>query len=272
MATFLFWNLNRKPLEHLLAKMAREHSADVLLLAECEIGYAALLEALNEGQEPKYEMATDFTGEEVVKVLSIFSRDFIVPLYDDGDISIRALRLPKREEILLASAHLPSKLHQDEREQLLTAVRIAALIREYENQLGHARTILVGDLNMAPFEPGMVAADAFHAVMSKDIALKVSRTVRGEKRPYFFNPMWGQLGDAPPGPPGTYYYNSGKQINYFWNSFDQVLLRPSLLPHFRNEDLMVLTEVAGQSLLTNNGLPDKSSASDHLPILFRLSL
>jgi hypothetical protein len=35
--TFLFWNINRKPLGHLIAELVEEHQVDILLLAECSI-------------------------------------------------------------------------------------------------------------------------------------------------------------------------------------------------------------------------------------------
>lgn len=32
--------------------------------------------------------------------------------------------------------------------------------------------------------------------------------IAAEERAFFYNPMWGCLGDRDPGPPGTYYYDS----------------------------------------------------------------
>lgn len=284
MLTFLFWNLNRKPLEKLISAAVRQYAVDVLLLAECNIKYATLLDTLNEGHEVQYEPALSRTssvftessaGPGAVKIFTTFSRDFLTPLYDDKDISIYALRLPARAEMLLVAVHLPSQLHYDERERMLTAVRVAGAIRDYENHLNHKRTLVVGDFNMAPFEPGMVACDAFHAVMDKKIVEQEKRQVRGKERFYFYNPMWSLLGDATPGPSGTYYYHKSKPIAYFWHSFDQVLLRPALLPSFSHENLQVLTQIGTQSLLKRNGLPKTQplgSGSDHLPLLFRLSL
>jgi hypothetical protein len=37
MTTFLFWNLNKSPLEALVAELAEMHQVDVLILAESEI-------------------------------------------------------------------------------------------------------------------------------------------------------------------------------------------------------------------------------------------
>jgi len=84
--------------------------------------------------------------------------------------------------------------------------------------------------------------------------------------------MWSYFGDISSGPAGTYYYDTGTQVNFFWNMFDQVLIRPDLLDAFQNEEIKILTEVRGNSLLANSGRPDISFGSDHLPILFRLNL
>ena len=53
--------------------------------------------------------------------------------------------------------------------------------------------------------------------------------------------------------------------------FDQVLLRPDLLDGFAHEHVRILTEVHGYSLLEDDGRPDKTMASDHLPVLLELN-
>src|SRR5437868_431263 len=50
MLTFLFRNLNGKPLQALVAELAREHQADVVMLAECGIPPDKLLAELNRGR------------------------------------------------------------------------------------------------------------------------------------------------------------------------------------------------------------------------------
>ncbi|MCP4213910.1 MAG: hypothetical protein GY765_04595 [bacterium] len=125
---------------------------------------------------------------------------------------------------------------------------------------------------MNPFEPGFVSTEGFHSVMDKRIARKVSRKVQGEERSFFYNPMWGRLGDESAGPPGTYYYSDSQYVCYFWNTFDQVLLRPGLVDLFSNDCLKVITEINGTSLIRENGTPNKSITSDHLPLLFRLNI
>ncbi len=125
---------------------------------------------------------------------------------------------------------------------------------------------------MNPFESGVVGAAGLHAVMTKQIASKGRRTVSGKQYPFFYNPMWSCFGDRTAGPPGTYYYDRAEHVCYFWNVFDQVLLRPELLDRFPSEELRILTEDGDRSLLSASGLPDKAAGSDHLPVLFKLDL
>lgn len=269
---FLFWNINRKPLQDLLAVLVREHSIDILILAECEINDVTLLETLNENQSPKFGIALNYIPSQRIKIFTTLPRDSFQPLRDEGNAAFRRLRPPIGEEILLVAVHLSSKMHLSDAEQAFNATRLGRSIREVELELGHTKTLVVGDLNMNPFEHGLVAADAFHAVMTKDIALRNSRTVSGEEKMFFYNPMWGLFGDNSRGVAGTYYYGSGNQINYFWNIFDQVLLRPTLIPFFNEENLHVVSVVGDKSLLDERGFPCSSFASDHLPILFQLAI
>ena len=121
---------------------------------------------------------------------------------------------------------------------------------------------------MNPFEEALNAADGLHAVMDKTIALRQPRHVRGELWDYFYNPMWSRLGDESDGPTGTYYRTAQHVNDYYWHTFDQVLLRPSLLKFYNKEKLKVLTSIAGTSLLGAVGT-DKA-ISDHLPVLLAL--
>ena len=88
---------------------------------------------------------------------------------------------------------------------------------------------------------------------------------------FFYNPMWSCFGDRETGPPGTYYYDRAEAVNYFWNIYDQVLLRPELLDGFDIDSLRIVTSAGETALLDSSGRPDKAKASDHLPIVFSLN-
>ncbi len=95
----------------------------------------------------------------------------------------------------------------------------------------------------------------------------------GKEYPFFYNPMWRHYGDYTDQPPGTYYYTKSDHVCYFWNIFDQVLLRPSLLDYWEDERLRILTDDGVNKFLSKSaGLPGGRERSDHLPILFKIDI
>jgi hypothetical protein len=94
--------------------------------------------------------------------------------------------------------------------------------------------------------------------------------VDGTEYPFFYNPMWGFFGDRTPGPPGTFHYRHSGYLSYDWNMFDQVLVRPDVLPWFRG-DVEIVTNVGETELTRLNGRPNPAVGSDHFPIVFRLA-
>ena len=88
----------------------------------------------------------------------------------------------------------------------------------------------------------------------------------------FYNPMWRFFGERTlDGPAGTCYYWKAEDACTFWNIYDQVLIRPSLLDRFPDRALDVISEVGGNSLL-REGIPHRERFSDHLPIVFEIDL
>lgn len=270
MTTFLFWNLKRKPLQNIIANLAIRHQIDIIILAECIIAPSVLLKALNPLQVADYHYSPDRCQK--IQIYTRFSYHFTKSVFEQNRVTIRHLALPGLVDILLAAVHSPSKRDWSEKSQYSWLRILASAILAEERRIGHTRTILVGDFNINPFDAGMIDASGLHAVMSRSIALNVSRIVQGDRYPYFYNPMWNLLGDTSPGPPGTYYYNNSEMIVYFWNMFDQVLVRPALLERFNNQNLKILQTDGEVSFLSRIGIPDDKIASDHLPLLFSVSL
>jgi hypothetical protein len=270
MLTFLFWNLNRKPLLESIVRLVERHRVDLLVLAECPTPPATMLTALNPPGSAEFHLP--FSACEKVALYTRFSSQFAKAVEEDDHFTIQRLALPARPEVTLVAAHLPSKLYRRDVSQHFDSVRFARAIEAAEGRIGDRRTVVVGDLNMNPFEPGIVAADGLHAVMTKERAARGSRTVAGQQYAFFYNPMWSHFGDGLEGPPGTYHYSSAEPVCYFWNIFDQVLVRPELLDSFRNDDLTILSDDGTISFVGSDGVPDATLASDHLPVLFRLRL
>ncbi|MCU0227421.1 MAG: endonuclease/exonuclease/phosphatase family protein [Bryobacterales bacterium] len=271
MVRFLFWNLNRKKFPEILRRAVHDHSADIVILAESPWSDAQLLWLLNADAAPATPVfQLPFTNCKRIQIVSRFSPNSFPPRLESDYFTMRSLVLPEREELLLVCLHLPSKLYASDDRLALSAGDVSRRIRELEATVRHERTVVVGDFNLNPFEAGMIAVGAFHATRALDVARRHRRVVNGTTYPFFYNPMW-QLYTASNGaPPGTYYYEQSEQVAHFWHVFDQVLIRPSLLPRFDHRALQVLHEVVGVSLLDGKGRPDPAIASDHLPLTFQL--
>jgi hypothetical protein len=270
MTTFLFWNTRRKPVEEAIAVLVETHMVDVLILAEFSTRPVDLLERLSQPGKAGFHLTFGLSKD--IIVFTRFSSQLVYPVYETARISIRRLALPARVEILLALVHFPSKLYWSEESQAIECTELAREVRIQEEKAGHNRTALVGDLNMNPFEVGLVSAAGLNAVMTRDLAGRGFRTVQSKQYPFFYNPMWNHFGDQHDGPPGTYYYERSEQVCYFWNIFDQVLLRPDLMNRCSVDGVKVLTGAGNLSLLSAEGRPNTQFSSDHLPLLFELDL
>lgn len=270
MVTFLFWNLFKKQRLDRVVQIVKTHKVDVLMLAECVIDQSELAKSLRIAVDPSFSVTESSGGK--ITILCRLPRSSIIEVFDDpfGGMTIRKVEVGPPPGIILAVVHLPSRVSWDKEDQSLQMTSLVRDITSTEDQLGHRRTILVGDLNMNPFDSGVVGAQALHAVMTRQLARREERQVMGKAYRIFYNPMWSLFGDRTPGPAGSYYHRASNPGNLFWNMYDQVLLRPGLMDHLT--DLEILTTDGQSDLVTRHGLPKKSDCSDHLPILFRMDL
>ena len=106
---------------------------------------------------------------------------------------------------------------------------------------------------MNPFEPGVVAAGGLHAVMSREVASRRVNRDQGRNYPFFYNPMWNHFGDANSETAGSYFYNASEHVSYYWNVFDQVLIRPELAEKFDPNSLQILKSAGKSSLVRGDG-------------------
>jgi hypothetical protein len=254
----LFWNVGGRELASTIAEAAHQENADIVCLAESREPVARLSAALNSGDGQNY-LVPSASLPVLHRQLRVFARlpsGTLRPIRDEKGISVKRVVPPIGLDFTLVAVHLRSKLHQDPGDQTFPAVRLRDLIEAEEDRIGHRRTVIVGDLNMDPFERGVIAADGLHAVMTRSVAMNGHRIVDAQERHFFYNPMWNHFGDRSPSPPGTYYRRSGGQTVYFWHMFDQVLLRAELLPYLQDDNVRVLTAIIVADTRWNTGSRD----------------
>jgi hypothetical protein len=271
MLNFLFWNLNRRILINHLVNLIVGHDLDFLFLAECHVPIGSLIERLSARGKSYYEVSG---LPETLGGISRFGPEHLRRQFDSPNLrlSVRRLVHPEHLEILIVVAHLPSQLYNSRASMDMECVALSRIIRDEEGKAGHNRTLLVGDLNVNPFNDGVLGTHGLHAVMTKDLASRQGRTVKGMTYPFFYNPMWSHFGDGSDGPPGTYFYARGEAVESFWQMFDQVLLRPELAAVFNPQELRILTEAGPLSLVSVSGRPDTNRSSDHLPVFFKINI
>jgi hypothetical protein len=281
MISFLFWNLmgnqaatwaaRSSALRTHLGRIVANFGVDVLLLAESAFDTSDVLAALNGGGPDTFCYPPSNSRR-----IHLFTRLPEATVTDqfndssDGRLTIRRLTTSPTTDILLAALHFQSRMAWDALDQAMQTTVLQQDITDTEDVVGHQRTVLVGDLNMNPFDLGVVGAHALNAVMTRDLARGEGRVMAGRPYRFFYNPMWGCFGDRTPGPAGTYFYSASRPGNHFWHLFDQVLLRPALMDALA--ELRILEEDGQESLLTDRRRPRSSEVSDHLPVLFRLDL
>ena len=268
---FLYWNIHKnQDLFPLIQNIIIEREIDLLMIAEYpSISPYVLLNEINKSGY-KYKYVKPIITNEKVR---IYIRENLENFEDETGISAKRLYSEiLNEYITLVVCHLPSKLNNSDANQSELTEDIKEFIDRVEKKSGHHRTIICGDLNMNPFDEGLIKARGLHAVMERNIALKNAAIINGKKYYFFYNPMWSFLGDMGKGKVcGTMYYNSSKPINYYWHLYDQILMRPEMIPFFDDMKLDIITEISENKLITSNNIID-SKYSDHLPLIFKFNI
>lgn len=259
MLNFLFWNVRGRDATAHITALIDEHAVDVVVLAEPP-------------RSPQLRSRAGFhvpsTADDRCLVAVRRARCELRPLESYSHYTFYRLDGATHPSLTLVAVHAPSKLFYSAADQLAFACDLRLDLGAVERRQQHQRTVVVGDFNMDPFEPAMVGTTGLHAVLGRDIAERGARTVAGRRHDFFFNPMWSLMGR--PALPGSYFYRGARPIEYFWHTFDQVLLRPALLPAWTDGDARIISTTTLGSLLTAKRRPDGERLSDHLPLLFRL--
>lgn len=180
--------------------------------------------------------------------------------------TIKELLVPGGLRLLLAFVHFPSKLFMTDDDQMVESQIFKQEIEMSEKECNNYNTMVIGDFNMNPFEKPMATASAIHSIPCSLTAKEIKRVVKGREYTMFYNPMWNLFGDSD-NKPGTYYYKKSTHLVYFWNMFDQVIIRPTLIDKFKSESLEIISKAGRISFVDKNHRP---CLSDHLPIFFSL--
>ncbi|PGZ92185.1 hypothetical protein [Bacillus sp. AFS029533] len=276
----LFWNVLNKDLSIPVKKIADFYDLDFLVLGELKKADVPLYKeelgklgfSLRTTPQSKVKIFDRFETQkhEMVKKITDFSE------YSQFDRSTSLIYTLNGQKILIVGVHLFSIASMsDQQSRKGFAMLALKVIEHYEKEHKIDKTIVIGDLNMNPYEPGMIDFFGLHATMCKNTALAGIRDIGGEKKRYFYNPSWegySNIGNDI-SPPGTYFFEEryGTYLPY-WNILDQVIIRPELVENNRGFKIISSAGEEVPNLLNEEGKPDKVIYSDHLPILYSFEI
>ncbi|UBZ15257.1 hypothetical protein LDL77_05970 [Flagellimonas marinaquae] len=268
----LYWNTYQKSLNDEIKELVQLHDINFIVLIENTSNDKFLLNSLK-NINPLFRKFQNRVFNKA-KIFSSINDIEIKEVNGHGRYGIYEIETQGFEKKLLTITHFPSKINwSNPSDHFSLCVELKIDVEQQEFQTGTRNTIILGDFNMNPFEDGLVNATGLHTINNKEIALTMNRSYQGRSYNYFYNPMWSFLGDESKGDAqGTHFHNSYKPINYFWNLYDQVMIRPELIPFFDESYLKIITKINNKDLLKKiNGYTriDKSY-SDHLPFKFQI--
>ncbi|WP_375067572.1 endonuclease/exonuclease/phosphatase family protein [Stenotrophomonas lactitubi] len=263
---FLLWNTGGKAPDAEIGQLAKDCQAHVVALCEYNGDGSGALRALL-AIDSSFAL-TPPMGCARVKLFTTFPPASMDHGPEADRYTVKQLSPPGIAPLTLCLAHLPSKRNADDVDQIHFANLFKSDIEEGERRFGHTNTIVMGDLNMNPFDDGMTSALGLNAVPCLALASKEKRTIHGKDHHFFYNPSWNLLGDFQK-PAGTYFYSSPGTSAHYWHTLDQVIVRPSIAPRFVAASLRIVTTAGTFELTGRNGRP---STSDHLPITFSIDM
>ena len=262
-----FWNVKKNnSIDPLIMDLIEENNIDILVLAEYDNDIDHLCKSLNFHSTQFKTLPCTNWGCDKIKGLysSRYSHD---PLMAVSRYYISSF-YTTYFKVIIGMIHAPSNMYRSDADRIPLFSQFYSDILKQELETKTYNTVILGDFNSNPFERSILGADSLHAIPYKEETVKPTRKVDGKSYRKFYNPSWKLLSPDTP-PYGTYYYNKSSYLNYYWNVYDQVIIRPELINSFVDNSLRIITQIKDKSLLSNNYKPNEDY-SDHLPIVFEI--
>jgi hypothetical protein len=269
MPRVLFWNVQRKQLDALVMSLIANRAPDIVVLIETPLR-SRLASLLAPGGWQRVSRSERFT---------LFAKnDIRLTRQSNPDTTERVefwrVEPAGRDDWLFVLIHGPDRRNATDDSRRFLFGRLRETIRLLENQFGHRRTVILGDLNSNPYDLSVLDADGLHAIGVRSVRGQTDRAIRSAGRSdFFYNPMWRLYGSDLTGDAGagSYYYHQGYDTTEpFWHMLDQVLIRPEYADRLPPDELRLVNSIGAERLIDANGFPDADSASDHLPVTFLL--
>lgn len=275
--SFLFWNVQKQPRLQALSKLVLRYQVDFLAVAEHDDDVLELEDQLSSFDLGDYKfLTTNFSMRRPVHAFAALNAGSWSVASDDASGYVSTYRFEKAstdadEPIswLIACAHCPSQMYGDASRRNMFARSVITDLRSVAEAESLEKLILMGDMNMNPFDEGVAGIVGFNATATRNQARDLTYNLDDCDYPYLYNPMWSRLGDLSPGPPGSLKYTAGSRgINLHWHAFDQVMVSPSLMDHLLDDTVHFVNDTDAIIELSENDAPGGLHGTDHYPLRF----
>ncbi|MGY3854675.1 hypothetical protein ACW5W8_17880 [Aeromonas aquatilis] len=258
----LFWNVQKKDLSLAANQICVDEKIDLCIFAEAN--------NLNESVIAN----NSFNKIVTLNNLSIFTKyssSIIKIVHESMRYSLLLLNSPISGDVLICCLHLISKISYSEISIVLEVQMLMKEIDKRKDEYDTSHVIICGDFNQNPYEPAMVSAACFNATCDREIAKKGTRKILGNNYDYYYNPMW-KFYATTSRPYGTYFHHSSTHETIHWNILDQFIFSSSLLDLISDNDVKIVTKSKHDSFIKKDGVINKRTFSDHLPIVMNSNI
>ena len=259
----LFWNLNGKNNTNRIKSILMERDIDIAVFSEYKKSFIETAVF----QEIGYKVIEGYGGCE--KIIFLVKKDIeVFVCKEQHRYAICIIRL-NNKCFILSGVHLHDNIHYGPRDRARVISQMVHDIKDVESEYDTLNTIVIGDFNCSPFDDEMIEKDLFNSVLFKKIIEK-SEYVKYDNTMYrrFYNPMLEMVSEHN-NQYGSCYYNLSRISELYWYSYDQVIVRKSLIDCIT--DLEWCNSIDSINLLTKAGYPNKM-ISDHLPLFMEVLL
>jgi exonuclease III len=266
----IFWNVNApekvtekaEKITDCIWELIIENDIDLLILAEYGEDIEDFCNLTNKKSETQYAAISDYSCKKITGLVnSKYSLDIL-----QGESRYMIIKISYANyKFLVGMIHNVARPRSSDslREEML--YRFRRDIEKQEELHRCKNTIVIGDYNANPFEKACVSASSMHGIpFREEVERLPNRVIQGEVYEKFYNPTWKFFGNREI-PYTTYHYNNSDMENYYWNAFDQVMIRPDLIKFFNEDEYKIITKTKSHNLM-KNGKPNKVNYSDHLPL------
>lgn len=171
-----------------------------------------------------------------------------------------------RTQYVLAGIHLHDRRNTDTATRIAYIGRLVNDIKNIERNNKCSNTIIIGDFNANPYDDELLQANAFNAVLFKEVIRKSeTRTIDETVYRRFYNPILNFISEDTKNY-GSFYFTQGSN-SPIWHCLDQILISKPLIDRF--DSMCYLKQIGNNSLIKK--IQPNEAISDHLPLFAKIN-